>query len=99
VNAPKGKPGSIPVVITRLDEGEAPLELRVMQAPAGVTVETVTVRPGGTLADIKVTAAIEKPVSIVLEAVTAGKVIGQSHPIVVDPAARSGRTEVAVDEN
>ena len=32
VNAPKGKPGSIPVVITRLDDGEAPLELRVIQA-------------------------------------------------------------------
>ena len=99
VNAPKGKPGTIPVVITRLDDGEAPLELHVIQAPAGVTVETVTVRPGGTLADIKVTAAIEKPVSIVLEAVTGGKVIGRSHPIVVDPAARAGRAEVAVDEN
>ena len=97
MNAPKGKPGTIPVVITRLDDGEAPLELRVIQAPAGVKVETATVRPGGTLADIKVAAEIEKPVSIVLEAVTAGKVIGQSHPIVVDPAARAGRTEVAID--
>ncbi len=99
VNAPKGKPGTIPVVVTRLDDGDAPLELHVIQAPAGVTVETATVRPGGTLADIKVTAAIEKPVSIVLEAVTGGKVIGRSHPIVVDPAARAGRAEVAVDEN
>ncbi len=99
VNAPKGKPGTIPVVITRLDDGEAPLELRVMQAPAGVKVEAATVRPGGTLADIHVAAEIEKPVSIVLEAVTGGKVIGQSHPIVVDPAARAGRTEVAIDEN
>jgi hypothetical protein len=99
VNAPKGKSGSIPVVITRLDDGDAPLELRVIPAPAGVAVETATVRPGGTLADIKVTATIEKPVSIVLEAVTAGKVIGHSHPIVVDPAAKAGRAGVATDEN
>ena len=99
VNAPKGKPGTIPVVITRLDGGEAPLELRVIQAPAGLKVETVTVRPGGTLADIRVAAEIEKPVSIVLEAFTAGKLIGQSHAIVIDPAPRAGRTEVAIDEN
>jgi len=99
VNASKGKPGSISVVVTRLDGGEAPMELRVVQAPAGVTVEPVEVRPGGTLAEIKVTAAIEKPVSIILEAFTAGKLIGQSHPIVIDPAARAARTEVPVDEN
>jgi len=99
VNAPKGKPGTISTVITRLDDGDAPLELRVVQAPPGVKIEPVTVHPGGTLADIKVTAEIEKPVSIVLEAITAGKVIGQTHAIVVDPAPRAGRTEVPVDEN
>jgi len=99
VNAPKGKPGTIPVVVTRLDDGQDPLELRVVQAPAGVTVEPATVRPGGTLASVKVGAAIEKPVPIVLEAVTAGRVIGQTHPILIDPAARSGRTEGPTDEN
>ena len=87
------------MVITRLDGGDAPLEVRVIEAPAGVTVETVTVRPGGTLADIKVTAEIEKPATIVLQARTAERRIGQSHRIVVDPAAQSGRTEAVVDDN
>ncbi|HKV53376.1 MAG TPA: DVUA0089 family protein, partial [Candidatus Binataceae bacterium] len=99
VNAPKGKPGAIPVVVTRLDDGQAPLELRAPQPPAGVTVEPATVLPGGTLASVKISAAIDKPVSIVLEAVTAGKVIGQTHRILIDPAARSGRTEAPRDAN
>src|SRR5262249_23572516 len=96
--APKGKPATIPVVITRLDGGEAPLELRVLKLPDGVTVEPVTVRPGGTLADVKINASLDKAIPVVLEASTAGKVIGQSHPIVLDPAARPGRAEVT-DEN
>ena len=65
----------------------------------GVTVEPVTVQPGGTLADVKVTASSEAPVPVVLEATTAGKVLGKSNPILIDPAARVAAAPVISDEN
>lgn len=99
VSASRGKPGSIKVVVTRLDEGKAPLELRAANAPGGVVVEPATLQPGGTLVELKVSASIESPASIVLEGTTAGKVLGRSHPILIDPAARAAAAQVTSDEN
>ena len=98
VAAPRGK-GTVKVVITRLDDGKAPLELHAVNAPAGVVVEPATVQPGGTLADLKVTAPADAPVTIVLEGTTAGKVLGRTHPILIDTAARAAAAQVNSDED
>jgi hypothetical protein len=96
VSAPKGRQGIIKVVITRLDGGKAPLDLHALNT-AGVAVEPAVVPPGGTLADVKVTTSSEAPVVIVLEATTEGRVLGKSHPIVIDPAARAAAPVISDD--
>jgi len=98
VAAPGGK-GTVKVVITRLDDGKAALELHAVNPPAGVVVESVTIPAGGTLADVKVIASTAAPVTIVLEGATAGKVLGKSHPILIDTAARAAAAQVTSDEN
>jgi len=98
VPAPGGK-ATVRLVITRLDDGRAPLEIRALNAPAGVMIEPAMVQPGATLADLKVTATSEKPFSIVLEGRTAGKLLAKSHPILIDTAARAAAPQVISDEN
>jgi hypothetical protein len=99
VPAPRGKTGVVKVVVTRLDGGDVPMQLRLTEIPAGVTLEPVTVQPGGTLADVPFKSSAEKPVTIVIEGVAAGKVLGRSHPILLDPNARSSGPSVVTDEN
>ncbi len=91
--------GTVKLVVTRLDGGSAPLEIHASSSPAGVSVESVTVAAGTTLAEVKVTASAEMPGSIVLEGVSAGKVLGRSHPILVDTAARAAAPQVISDDN
>jgi hypothetical protein len=99
VPAPRGKPGTVKVVVTRLDGGDAPLELRAVQVPAGLVLAPVTVQAGATLADVPFTASAEAPVTIVLEGVAAGRVLGRSHPIVLDTTAKGAAPKVVTDEN
>ncbi len=98
VAAPAGVETTIPVVITRLDGGSDAMELHAVNVPEGITVQSATVRPGGTLAALKVTSRGGPPVKIVLEGVAAGKILGASHPIVIDAAAKPAKQEVT-DEN
>jgi len=86
-------------VITRLDDGKAPLELHAVNAPGGVVVEPATIQAGGTLADVRVTAPADAPVTIVLEGTTGGRVLGKSHPILIDTAARAAVAQVISDED
>jgi hypothetical protein len=97
VSAQPGKPGTIKVVVTRLDESDAPLQLRALQLPAGLVLEPVTIPAGVTLADVRFTAAAA-PASLVLEGVVAGRVLGRTHPIVIDTANRAA-PKVIPDEN
>lgn len=98
VPAFRGKPGTIKVTITRLDGSEEPMLLRAVEAAAGLVLDPVNVPSGSTLADVAFTSSSEKAVSVVLEGVVAGKVLGRSHPVVIDPNARGG-PKVVSDEN
>jgi len=92
-----GKPGTIKVVVTRLDESAAPLQLRAMQLASGLVLEPVMVSTGITLVDVGFTAAAV-PASLVLEGVVAGHLLGKTHPIAIDAANRAA-PKVTVDEN
>jgi hypothetical protein len=85
VPAPRGGEGAIKVVVTRLDGGESAMELRAVAVPAGLSLEPVTVRAGGTLADVKFKAAGQSAVTIVLEGRVGDRILGRTHPIVLDP--------------
>jgi hypothetical protein len=61
-------------------------------------IEPVTVRPGGTLADVKVAASANGPFSIILEGKTEGKLLGRSHPITIDVSAAPERREVVTND-
>ena len=99
VPATRGKPGTVKIIITRLDSSEAPMQLRAVEARTGLALQPVTVQAGATLADIPFTASSETPVTIVLEGVVGGKVIGKTHPIVIDTTARGAGAKVVTDEN
>jgi hypothetical protein len=96
VSAATGKPGSIKVVVTRLDDGEGPLQLRTEQS-SDVAIEPATVPAGATLADVYFTGP-EKPTSIVLEGVAGGVVLGKTHPIFIDNSNRAAPKGTS-DEN
>jgi hypothetical protein len=84
VPAPRGGEGAIKVVVTRLDGGESAMELRAVAVPAGLSLEPVTVRAGGTLADVKFKAAGQSAVAVVLEGRIGDRILGRTHPIVLD---------------
>jgi hypothetical protein len=98
VSTSMGGEETIQVVVTRLDDGTAPLELRPAEIPEGLLIEPVTVRPGGTLADVKVAASANGPFSIILEGKTEGKLLGRSHPITIDVSAVPERREVVTND-
>jgi hypothetical protein len=97
--ASRGKPGAVKVIITRLDGSEEPMQLRAIEVPAGLVLKPVTVQAGVTLADIPFTASSDAPVSIVLEGAVGGRVLGRSHPIVIDTSAKGAGAKVVTDEN
>jgi hypothetical protein len=96
VSAMPGKSAKIKVVVVRMDDGDQPLEIAA-EAPVGVIVEPVTVAPGGTLAEVKVTNGSEGRASLTLVGKVAGKPIGYSHPIAIEAAKPAA--QVVADEN
>jgi Bacterial pre-peptidase C-terminal domain/Quinohemoprotein amine dehydrogenase, alpha subunit domain III len=93
----QGKSAKIKVVIARMDDGNQPLEIGA-EPEAGLAVETATVAPGGTLAEIQVTNSAAGPARITLVGKVGGKPIGYSHPIAIDSTGKPESKEVA-DEN
>src|SRR5262249_17531956 len=63
IPAPRGKPGAVKVVLTRLDGADTQLQLRAVEIPEGLTLAPFTVT-GNTLADVPFTLAAEKAVTI-----------------------------------
>jgi hypothetical protein len=96
---PPTREATVQVVVTRLDGGSTPLELRPAKLSDGLAIEPVAVRPGATLADLKVTAAGAGPFSAIIEGVAGGKVIGRSHPVEFEIRAGRGRNEDRPDDN
>jgi len=97
VGVPKGKPGTIRVIVNRFDDSRAPLELAADEAPPGFIIEPAIVQPGMTVGELKVTTTAEKPATIVLVGKTGGKVLGKSHPIVISPGEQTSRQEDSVE--
>jgi hypothetical protein len=93
-----GEQKTIQVVITRLDGGGEPMELRPVEPPEGLVMEPVMVRAGATLADAKVKVSAGGPFSVVLEGIAAGKFLGRSHPIEIAVSGGTSRREVAADD-
>ena len=97
VSAVPGKPGSIKVVVARLDGGDGTMQLRAVPSPGAPVLDPVTVPAGATLVDVPFTGP-EKPASIVLEGVAGGVVLGRTHPISLDNSSRT-TAKVVTDEN
>src|SRR5258708_33819472 len=76
VSVAPGKSAKIKVVVARMDDGDQPLEIGAEK------VDPVTVEPGGTLAEVKVTA--DGRASVTLVGKVGGKVIGNSHPMPIE---------------
>jgi hypothetical protein len=93
-----GEQKTIQVVITRLDGGGEPMELRPVDPPEGLVIEPVMVRAGATLADAKVTISAGGPFSVALEGISAGKLLGRSHPIEIAVSGGTSTREVAADD-
>jgi hypothetical protein len=91
--------GALQIVISRLDGGSSPLELRPVNLSAGLVIEPVTVRAGSTLADLKIAATGKGPFSAIIEGVAGGKVLARSHPIEIEMRANRSRSEERTDED
>jgi hypothetical protein len=89
---------TVQVVITRLDGGDGPLELRPVDLTEGLAIEPVTVRPGATLADLKISVAGKGPFSAIIEGVSDGKVLARSHQLEIEVRAARSRNEDRSDE-
>ncbi len=97
ISVTPGQPGTIRAIVARLDEGNGPLEVSAL-TPDGVVVEPVIVKDGATVATLTVTSSADHPVSVVLAGKANGKLLGKSHPIVIDPSEKPAVQE-ASDEN
>jgi hypothetical protein len=93
VTIPPAGEGRLQIVVSRLDDGTAPLELRPVSLSAGLTIEPVEVRAGATLADLIITASGPGPFSAIIEGISEGKVLGQSHPVEIEVRAARSRNE------
>jgi hypothetical protein len=96
---PPGGEATVQVVIIRLDEGKTPLELRPVDVSDGLSIEPATVRPGATLADLKVTVAGRGTFLAIIEGVADGKVLARSHPVEFEVRAGRSRNEDRPDDN
>jgi hypothetical protein len=92
-----GKPATFKVIVTRLDQSDAPLQLRAVRLPAGLVLDPVMVPAGATLVDIPFTAAAGTA-PFALEGVAMGHVLGTTHPVTIDTAGRAA-PKVTPDEN
>ena len=96
---PPGGEATLQLVVTRLDNGEAPLELRAVDSPAGLMIEPNTIRPGATQASLKISASGPGPYSVMIEGVADGKVLGRTAPISVEVRAGRPRNEDRSNDN
>jgi len=95
---PEKASGQMTVIVTRLDGGDAPLVIEADDAPAHLTVEPVIVPAGVARAEVKVKSSGDAPGVLVLAGKIDGKIIGRSHPVVIEKA-RKKMAEVISDEN
>lgn len=98
INVTPGKPASIKVLVDRFDETGAQLEIAA-EAPSGVVVEPAVVNGSATTANVKVTSSVDRPVAVVLLARADGKLLGRSHPIVIDPSGKTTAQEASDSED
>ena len=87
-----GKAASIKVLVDRFDAGNVPLEIAA-EAPSGIVVEPATVQGSATTAVVKVTSTMDHPASVVLVGKADGRLLGKSHPIVIDPSGKTASQE------
>ena len=76
----------------RFDAGNASLEIAA-EAPNGVVVEPATVQGSATTAVVKVTSTMDRPASVILVGKADGRLLGKSHPIVIDPSGKTASQE------
>jgi hypothetical protein len=88
VNVAAGKAASIKVLVDRFDAGNVPLEIAA-DAPSGISVEPAIVEGSATTAIVKVTSTMDHPASVVLLGKANGRLLGKSHPIVIDPSGKT----------
>jgi len=98
VNVVPSKPSSIKVLVDRFDESSLPLEIYA-ETPGGVVVEPATIDGSTTTAVVKVTSLVDRPVSVVLLGKANGRVLGKSHPIVIDPTGKAAAQEASDSED
>ncbi len=87
-----GKAASIKVLVDRFDAGNVPLEIAA-EAPSGIVVEPATVQGSATTVVVKVTSTMDHPASVVLVGKADGRLLGKSHPIVIDPSGKTASQE------
>jgi len=87
-----GKAASIKVLVDRFDAGNVPLEIAA-EAPGGIIVEPATVQGSATTTVVKVTSTVNRPASVVLVGKADGRLLGKSHPIVIDPTGKTASQE------
>jgi len=92
VTVARGKAASIKVLVDRFDAGNVPLEIAA-EAPKGVVVEPATVQGSATTAVVKVTSTMDHPASVILLGKAGGRLLGKSHPIVIDPSGKAASQE------
>ena len=92
VNVTAGKVASIKVLVDRFDAGNIPIEIAA-EAPKGISVEPAIVQGSATTTVVKVTSTIDHPASIVLVGKTDGRLLGKSHPIIIDPSGKTASQE------
>jgi Bacterial pre-peptidase C-terminal domain len=93
-----GKAASIKVLVDRFDAGNVPLEI-AGEAPGGIVVEPATVQGSATTAVVKVTSTVDRPAAVVLVGKADGRLLGKSHPIVIDPSGKTAPEEASDSED
>jgi len=92
VTVAPGKAASFKVLVDRFDAGTVPLEIAA-EAPNGVVVEPATVQGSATTTVVKVTSTMDHAASVVLVGKANGRLLGKSHPIVIDPSGKTASQE------
>jgi len=98
VTVAPGKAGSIKVLVDRFDASNVPIEIAAV-APSGIVVEPAMVQGSATTAVVKVTSLVDRPASVVLVGKADGRLLGKSHPIVIDPSGKTASEEASDSED
>jgi pre-peptidase len=94
VTVAPGKATPVKVLVDRFDAGDVPLEIAA-DTPAGIVVEPAIVQGSATTAVVKVTSTAQHPTSVVLVGKVDGKLLGKSHPILIDPSGKTATQEAS----